>query len=664
LCVLNGGSGAEVLNMTSPTNEKNNGCAEADFNVTILAAGPLRTGGLVYAIAVTQPVQSWTVLRSYENFKIVGVSLSQVLTGLPSCPFEVLEDVSNINVILKARNELQQWLADILMYPGARESPVMRNFLTMGANMIPPEFEGVSWVNFTPAENVVAQPQPQRRLSAENTTNLDDIDDMEMDDMFLGEDDGNLTVDDEEEDYEEDFIPASERYKPTDETISDEDEMEMMALAAEVEMVEDVGFLAQSLGASHLGRSLQLQAEMSKRDEPQAPRTESREEGVTINSPRPKKKEGMVGGLSNAMENAKNQVPRGLGDSFNTKSPVSAPRLDSFKMIKVIGKGSFGKVFLVKENKTEEMYALKVLRKDNIIKRNQVEHTKTERSVLGYVKHPFIVGMNMAFQSKDKLYFVLDYCAGGELFFHLGKLGKFPEHRARFYSAEIILAIHYVHSLGIIYRDLKPENVLLDAKGHVRLTDFGLSKEGISNSSSGANSFCGTPEYLAPEILNRQGHGRAVDWWSLGALLYEMLTGLPPFYCQDREKLFEKIRKSTLHYPASLSRFAKDLLQGLLTRDPTKRLGSGAKDADEIQAHDFFAEINWKKLTRGEISPPWEPTIQGSLDTSQFDKEFTNMPVFSPQSLQRPHGFGTTPADNPFEGFTFTDRGALYGRTP
>jgi len=312
-----------------------------------LAAGPLRTGGLVYAIAVTQPVQSWTVLRSYENFKIVGVSLSQVLTGLPSCPFEVLEDVSNINVILKARNELQQWLADILMYPGARESPVMRNFLTMGANMIPPEFEGVSWVNFTPAENVVAQPQPQRRLSAENTTNLDDIDDMEMDDMFLGEDDGNLTVDDEEEDYEEDFIPASERYKPTDETISDEDEMEMMALAAEVEMVEDVGFLAQSLGASHLGRSLQLQAEMSKRDEPQAPRTESREEGVTINSPRPKKKEGMVGGLSNAMENAKNQVPRGLGDSFNTKSPVSAPRLDSFKMIKVIGKGSFGKFYMV-----------------------------------------------------------------------------------------------------------------------------------------------------------------------------------------------------------------------------------------------------------------------------------------------------------------------------
>lgn len=152
-----------------------------------------------------------------------------------------------------------------------------------------------------------------------------------------------------------------------------------------------------------------------------------------------------------------------------------------------------GKVFLVNELETNTMYALKVLKKDNIIKRNQVEHTKTERSVLGYVQHPFIVGMNMAFQSKEKLYFVLDYCAGGELFFHLGKEGKFQEPRARFYAAEIILAISYVHSLGIIYRDLKPENVLLDSHGHIRLTDFGLSKEGISNSSSGANSFCGTP---------------------------------------------------------------------------------------------------------------------------------------------------------------------------
>jgi RAC serine/threonine-protein kinase len=270
--------------------------------------------------------------------------------------------------------------------------------------------------------------------------------------------------------------------------------------------------------------------------------------------------------------------------------------------------------------------------------------------------------MNMAFQSKDKLYFVLDYCAGGELFFHLGKEGRFVEPRAKFYAAEIVLAISYVHSLKIIYRDLKPENVLLDAEGHIRLTDFGLSKEGISGSSSGANSFCGTPEYLAPEILNRQGHGRAVDWWSLGALLYEMLTGLPPFYCQNRERLFEKIRNSELNYPNSLSRAAVVVLKGLLTKDPTRRLGSGHEDAAEVQRTDFFASIDWEKLMRGEIAPPWRPTINGVLDTSQFDKEFTNMPVFSPQSMQKVHGFGATPNDSHFEGFTFTDRGFLHGR--
>lgn len=314
-----------------------------------------------------------------------------------------------------------------------------------------------------------------------------------------------------------------------------------------------------------------------------------------------------------------------------------------------------GKVFLAREKRTAEMVALKVLKKDNIIKRNQVEHTRTERSVLGYVKHPFIVGLKMAFQSQDKLYFVLDYCAGGELFFHLGKVGKFSESRACFYAAEITLAINYVHDLDIVYRDLKPENVLLDSRGHIRLTDFGLSKEGISNSSSGANSFCGTPEYLAPEILNRQGHGRAVDWWSLGALLYEMLTGLPPFYCRDREKLFEKIRRGTLDYPDYLSPRAKQLLRGLLTKDPQRRLGSGPNDAEDIKAQEFFAGLHWDKLMTGELTPPWDPQIKGSLDMSQFDHEFTNMPLHSPATFQGP-GLGATSSDNTFEGFTFTDR--------
>eukprot|EP00644_Phytophthora_capsici_P009802 jgi/Phyca11/12359/fgenesh1_pm.PHYCAscaffold_108_\ len=295
--------------------------------------------------------------------------------------------------------------------------------------------------------------------------------------------------------------------------------------------------------------------------------------------------------------------------------------LEDFVMIKVIGKGSFGKVLLVRKRDTGLIYAMKVLRKENIIKRNQVEHTRTERHVLGYVRHPFIVGLNYAFQTSEKLYFVLDYCAGGELFFHLGKVQRFPEHRARFYAAEITLAIEYVHNLDVIYRDLKPENVLLDENGHIRLTDFGLSKEGIQDDFSGANSFCGTPEYLAPEILNRSGHGRAVDWWSLGALLYEMLTGLPPFYCRDRDRLFEKIRKGDLSFPKYLSPNAKDLLKKLLERDPTQRLGTGPTDAGEIKNHPFFAEIKWDALATGQLPPPWRPTFSGALDTSQFDRE-------------------------------------------
>lgn len=314
-----------------------------------------------------------------------------------------------------------------------------------------------------------------------------------------------------------------------------------------------------------------------------------------------------------------------------------------------------GKVFLVRENHSKEIYALKVLRKENIVNRNQVEHTNTERSILGYIRHPFIVGMNMAFQSKEKLFFVLDYCPGGELFFHLGKEGRFHETRARFYAAEIVLAISYIHSLDIIYRDLKPENVLLDSKGHIRLTDFGLSKEGISGSSSGANSFCGTPEYLAPEILNRQGHGRAVDWWSLGAVLFEMLTGLPPFYSQDREKLFEKIRKAELQYPQCVQASAKSLLKGLLTKNPSKRLGSGLADAAEIQNKDFFNCIDFDKMMAGEVSAPWRPDLSGVFDTSQFDNEFTRMPIFSPQSLQRQNFLGQSLDQKLFPDFTYTE---------
>lgn len=342
-----------------------------------------------------------------------------------------------------------------------------------------------------------------------------------------------------------------------------------------------------------------------------------------------------------------------LYNKGHTDEPKRTISLEAFHIIRVIGKGSFGKVFLVRENASNTLYAMKVLKKEYIIRKNQVEHTRTERSVLGYVHHPFIVGLNMAFQTTDKLFFVLDYCAGGELFFHLGKVGRFPEPRAKFYTAQITLALEYMHSLNIIYRDLKPENVLLDDRGNIRITDFGLSKEGVNDHSSGANSFCGTPEYIAPEVLLRQGHGRAVDWWSTGALLYEMLCGLPPFYSRNREQMFEKIMKAELSFPPFLSDLAKDLVSRLLVRDPKGRLGSGERDAQEIKEHVFFTpEVDWAELASGSMSPPWVPDVAGSLDTSQFDQEFTSMmPIVSPDV--RGVYFGSL--DKAFEGFSFVD---------
>jgi len=332
---------------------------------------------------------------------------------------------------------------------------------------------------------------------------------------------------------------------------------------------------------------------------------------------------------------------------------------DDFELLTVIGKGSFGKVMQVKKKDSGQIFAMKVLRKEAIIARKQVAHTKAEKTILQKIQHPFIVRLHYAFQTKDKLYMVLDYINGGELFFHLKKEGRFTEVRVKFYAAQITCAIAHLHSLGIVYRDLKPENILLDSNGNITITDFGLSKE--IKQDEGTHTFCGTPEYLAPEVLKGQGHGMAVDWWSLGTLIYEMLTGLPPFYSQNINIMYQKILNGELRFPSYVSPDAQSLLEGLLTRDVDRRLGSGPDGSNNVKKHPFFKDIDFDKLERRELDAPFRPRVKDSdKDTSQIDDCFKQEPARD--SLVENSLSETMIRENDFGGFTYTQAGVLDGK--
>ncbi|OMJ69561.1 hypothetical protein SteCoe_32679 [Stentor coeruleus] len=279
--------------------------------------------------------------------------------------------------------------------------------------------------------------------------------------------------------------------------------------------------------------------------------------------------------------------------------------LRDFEPVQIIGRGSFGEVFLVKMKFTGSLYAMKVLKKEKIFAQNLVRYVMTERNVLSYINHPFIVRLRYAFQDADKVFLVLDYCQGGNLTSCISRYQRLPEDIARIYSCEIVLAISELHRRGIIYRDLKPDNVILDSDGHALLADFGLSKEGILDNVS-ATSFCGSIAYLAPEMISRQGHGKAVDWYLFGVILYEMLTGKPPYYNSDRKILLQNIESAKLKIPPRLSEEAKDLLKNLLKRDQHKRLGS-INDADEVKQHPFFTGINWVDVYNRKLKPPIPP---------------------------------------------------------
>uniref|UniRef100_A0A8C5HSZ3 Serine/threonine-protein kinase Sgk1 n=1 Tax=Gouania willdenowi TaxID=441366 RepID=A0A8C5HSZ3_GOUWI len=299
-----------------------------------------------------------------------------------------------------------------------------------------------------------------------------------------------------------------------------------------------------------------------------------------------------------------------------------------FDYLKIIGKGSFGKVLLARHKESTNYYAVKVLQKKIILKKKEQKHIMAERSVLmKNIKHPFLVGLHYSFQTTDKLYFVLDYVNGGELFYHLQRERIFLEPRARFYAAEIASALGYLHSLHIVYRDLKPENILLDSQGHIVLTDFGLCKEGLEPNGT-TSTFCGTPEYLAPEVLQKQAYDRTVDWWCLGSVLYEMLYGLPPFYSRNTAEMYNNILHKSPVLKPNVSNAGRELLEGLLQKERSKRLGA-RDDFLELKYHSFFSPINWDDLMNKKITPPFVPSVSGPTDLRHFDPEFTHLPVSS-----------------------------------
>ncbi|XP_078445029.1 serine/threonine-protein kinase AtPK2/AtPK19-like [Wolffia australiana] len=345
-----------------------------------------------------------------------------------------------------------------------------------------------------------------------------------------------------------------------------------------------------------------------------------------------------------------------LGDGVVRPEKAGGVGLEDFEVLKLVGQGAFGKVFQVRKKGTSEIYAMKVMRKDKIMEKNHVEYMKAERDILTKVDHPFIVQLRYSFQTKYRLYLVLDFINGGHLFFQLYRHVMFSEDLARIYAAEIISAVSHLHANGIMHRDLKPENILLDADGHAMLTDFGLAKQFEENTRS--NSLCGTVEYMAPEIILGKGHDKAADWWSVGVLLFEMLTGKPPFCGGNREKIQQKIIKEKMKLPGYLSSDAHALLKGLLQKEPERRLGSGAGGSGEIKTQRWFRGVNWKRVEAREMAPGFRPSVSGRLCVANFDERWTTAPLADSPVASPVAGSCT------FSGFTYVRPASLLYRPP
>jgi serine/threonine protein kinase len=336
----------------------------------------------------------------------------------------------------------------------------------------------------------------------------------------------------------------------------------------------------------------------------------------------------------------------------NNHSKISE---NDFTKIKLIGKGSYGNVFLVRYNKNNMIYAMKVYKKSDLREKNQENNTKSERNLLTQINFPFIVEVKFAFQTDSKLFLVQEFIQGGDLFFHIHSGQKFSTQKTKFYLVEIILAIDFLHKNNMIYRDLKPENILIDSKGHIKLTDFGLSKI-VTNIEEKSFTICGTLQYIAPEIISGEGYNESVDWWSLGIIMYEMLTGKLPFkfnFDNQEEQNDLNIYDKKIKFPSWIEENAKDLINKLLNKDPEKRIGSGKEGAENIKKHPFFSDIDWNKALNKELRPPFIPKIENETDIKYFEKSLVESPVFSDSSLQLVYNTEENEDEDDYDGFTF-----------
>ncbi|KAI8370731.1 kinase-like domain-containing protein [Radiomyces spectabilis] len=370
---------------------------------------------------------------------------------------------------------------------------------------------------------------------------------------------------------------------------------------------------------------------------------------------------GLFSGASSEVPALRSSFPTSNISSILKTSPVQVNRkvgLDDFNFLAVLGKGNFGKVMLAEEKYTNELYAIKILKKRFVLDNDEVASTRSEKRVFlaaSRERHPFLINLHSTFQTETRIYFVMEYVSGGDLMMHIQR-EQFSEKRARFYACEVLLALEYFHKQGIIYRDLKLDNIMLCLDGHIKLADYGLCKENMGFNNT-TNTFCGTPEFMAPEILLEQRYGRAVDWWAFGVLLYEMLLGQSPFKGEDEEEIFDAVLEDEILYPINMSRNSVSVCQKLLERDPSKRLGAGKADAAEVKAHPFFSGINWEEMLTKQVTPPFLPTVNGRADTSNFDEEFTReIPILTPvNAMLLPE------EQQEFAGFSYVANWAIAG---